>query len=74
MQITTKVDVYDTVYHMQNNKVVESIVREIVIVVTKDYPEILSYTTDIEYYVEHSHNPKTANEIFLTKQELLASL
>ena len=72
MNITTLANVYDTVFALKNNKVVETIVTFISIEVCIENRDFLSISTDIKY--ETDLGCFTEDQIFLTKQALLDSL
>jgi hypothetical protein len=72
MNITTAANVYDRVFAIKNNKVVEAIVTFISIEVCIKNKDFLSTYTDIKY--ETDLGCFTEDQIFLTKQALLDSL
>lgn len=72
MNITTLANVYDTVYTLKDNKVIESIVNSIKLDVRIKDRDLQSTKLYIEYRT--TLGDFTESEIFLTKQALLDSL
>lgn len=72
MNITTLTNVYDTVFALKDNKVVETIVTYICIEVYMKDRDLISTNTVINYQTDSGKF--TADQIFLTKQALLDSL
>ena len=72
MNITTLADVYDTVYTLKDNKVVEPAVTSIKIEVHPKDKDLLSTKMYIEYRTTLGNFP--ADVVFTTKQALLNSL
>lgn len=72
MNITTLANVYDTVYVLKDNKVVETIVTYICVEVYMKDRDFMSTNTVINY--QTNSGKFTEDKIFLTKQALLDSL
>lgn len=72
MNITTLANVYDTVYTLKDNKVVEPIVNSIKLEVHIKDRDLQSTKLYIEYRTTLGNFPES--EVFLTKQALLESL
>ena len=72
MNITTLANVYDTVYTLKDNKVVETIVTYISIEVYMKDRDLMSTKTIIKYHTTLGNFP--ADVVFITKQALLDSL
>ena len=72
MNITTLANVYDIVYTMKNNKVIETTVTFIQIEVSMKDRDLMSTKTIIKYRTDQGLFP--ADVIFSTKQALLDSL
>ena len=72
MNIITLANVYDTVYTLKNNKVVETTVTYISIEVLMKDKDLMSTKTIIKYRTDHGLFP--ADAVFSTKQALLDSL
>lgn len=81
MEITTKYNVNDIVYTMDENRIVPCVVQEIIIKVTPCYEgvtfileEINIYYTLILQYSDRKIKEIPENNIFGTKEELIKSL
>lgn len=72
MNITTLANVYDTVFALKDNKVVEAIVTFISIEVCMKDRDLMSTNTIVKYTTDSGKF--TADQVFLTKQALLDSL
>ena len=72
MNITTLADVYDTVYTLKDNKVVEPIVNSIKLEVHPKDKDLQSTKLYIEYRTTLGNFAEST--VFLTKQALLESL
>lgn len=81
MEITTKYNVNDIVYTMDENRIVPCVVQKIIIKVTPCYEgvtfileEINIYYTLILQYSDRKIKEILENNIFGTKEELIKSL
>ena len=71
MKIDTLFDIGDTVWHMRNNKAVDSRLKEIKIVIANNGLGVTRI--EVTYHVGNG-NTFESHELFTTKQELLDSL